>query len=44
MTDEQKKWLEDLLYAIGMESLTAWKNMKELCEKLGVNYPPEPKK
>ena len=40
MTTEQ---LEDLLYCMGMESPTAWQNMKALCEKLGVNYPPEPK-
>jgi hypothetical protein len=41
MTNEE---LEDLLYAISMESYTAWRNMKAICEKLGVNYPPEPKK
>ena len=41
MTNEE---LEDLLYAVGMESPTAWHHMKALCEKLGVNYPPEPKK
>jgi len=40
MTNDE---LEDLLYCIGMESHTAWQNMKALCEKLGVNYPPEPK-
>jgi hypothetical protein len=40
MTNEQ---LEDLLYCISMESETAWKHMQALCEKLGVNYPPEPK-
>lgn len=33
--------LTDLLYAIGMESPTAWAKMPKLCEALGVKYPPE---
>ena len=33
------------LYAMGMESPTAWHKMKELCEALGFPYPPQaPKK
>ena len=35
------KITESDLYAIGMESLTAWRKMKELCELLGVQYPPQ---
>lgn len=33
--------LADLLYAIGMESPTAWARMEELCALLNVPYPPE---
>lgn len=33
--------LTDLLYAIGMESPTAWARMPELCALLEVPYPPE---
>jgi hypothetical protein len=29
------------LYALGMESPTAWHLMPELCEKLGIAFPPE---
>jgi len=29
------------LYAMGMESPTAWQKMPELCEALGVKFPPE---
>lgn len=32
---------EDDLYAIGMESPTAWHKMQELCALAGVPYPPE---
>ena len=32
------------LYAMGMESPTAWHKMKELCEALGFPYPPQPPK
>lgn len=35
--------LEDLLYAIGMESQEAWKHMEELCKLLGVEFPPKSK-
>lgn len=30
------------LYRMGMESDTAYKHMSELCELLGVPYPPYP--
>ena len=33
--------LTDLLYAIGMESPTAWAHMAELCAELHIPYPPE---
>jgi hypothetical protein len=29
------------LYAMGMESPTAWAKMEELCKALGVQYPPQ---
>ncbi len=29
------------LYAIGMESPTAWQLMPQLCEALGIEYPPK---
>lgn len=32
---------EQDLYAIGMESETAYRLMRELCERLGMPYPPE---
>ena len=32
---------ESDLYAIGMESPTAWHLMRDLCERLGIQYPPE---
>lgn len=32
---------ESDMYAIGMESETAYRLMQELCEALGVPYPPE---
>ena len=32
---------ESDLYAIGMESETAYRLMRELCERLGITYPPE---
>lgn len=32
--------LAALLYAIGMESNTAHKNMQELCAALGLPFPP----
>ena len=32
---------ESDLYAIGMESPTGWHLMRELCERLGIQYPPE---
>lgn len=32
---------ESDLYAMGMESPTAWHKMKELCALAGVPYPPE---
>jgi hypothetical protein len=38
MSQEQ---IADLLYAIGMESPTAWARMQELCALLQVPYPPE---
>ena len=31
---------ESDLYAMGMESPTAWQLMPQLCEALGVEYPP----
>lgn len=34
---------ESDLYAIGMESQTGWRLMRELCERLGIQYPPEHK-
>ena len=34
---------EDDLYAIGMESPTAWLKMEELCKALGIQYPPQQK-
>ena len=33
---------EDDLYAIGMESQTAWHMMPELCAALGLPFPPRP--
>lgn len=30
------------LYAIGMESPTAWAHMSELCRALNLPYPPQP--
>lgn len=39
-----KQQIAELLYAIGMESPTAWARMQELCELLGVKYPPEQEK
>ena len=33
--------LIDLLYAVGMESPTAWARMQELCALLQVPFPPE---
>jgi hypothetical protein len=33
--------LADLLYAIGMESPTAWAHMAELCAELHIPYPPQ---
>ena len=38
MSQEQ---IADLLYAVGMESPTAWARMQELCALLNVPYPPE---
>lgn len=35
--------IEDLLYAIGMESQIAHENMQLLCRLLNVNFPPEKK-
>jgi len=32
---------ENDLYAIGMESPTAWLKMEELCKALGIQYPPQ---
>lgn len=32
---------ENDLYAIGMESPTAWEKMEELCKALGIQYPPQ---
>lgn len=32
---------ESDLYAIGMESITAWRMMPQLCEALGIEYPPK---
>lgn len=32
---------ESDLYAIGMESPTAWQLMPQLCEALGIEYPPQ---
>ncbi len=31
---------ESDLYAMGMESPTAWQLMPQLCEALGIEYPP----
>ena len=33
--------LASLLYAIGMESPTAWAHMAELCAELHIPYPPQ---
>lgn len=38
MTPDQ---LSDLLYAIGMESQTGYRQMRELCAAVGVPYPPQ---
>jgi hypothetical protein len=35
---------EDDLYAMGMESPTAWQKMQELCALAGVQFPPQPQK
>lgn len=32
---------ENDLYAMGMESPTAWAKMEELCKALGIQYPPQ---
>jgi hypothetical protein len=32
---------EDDLYAMGMESPTAWQKMQELCALAGVQFPPQ---
>jgi len=32
---------ESDLYAIGMESETAYKFMRELCEQFGIDFPPQ---
>jgi len=32
---------ENDLYAIGMESPTAWVKMEELCKALNIPYPPQ---
>lgn len=29
------------LYAMGMESPTAWAKMEELCKALGIQFPPQ---
>jgi hypothetical protein len=36
-----KAELSFLLYAIGMESPTAWQLMPQLCDALGIEYPPQ---
>lgn len=33
---------ESDLYAMGMESQTAWQKMQELCAALGMPFPPQP--
>ena len=32
---------ENDLYAMGMESPTAWAKMEELCKAFGIEYPPQ---
>jgi hypothetical protein len=38
-----KNITEQDLYAIGMESPTAWLKMEELCKALNIPYPPQNK-
>jgi hypothetical protein len=40
-SNEGRMITENDLYAIGMESPTAWAKMEELCKALGIPYPPQ---
>ncbi len=37
-----KEITETDLYAMGMESPTAWRLMESLCKALGIPFPPQP--
>jgi hypothetical protein len=38
---EMNQITESDLFSIGMESRTAWELMPQLCEALGIEYPPK---